>query len=133
MGREALRSIKVDDGPEVEILGIGESTAYSGRQLALVDFHDVELQNRINRGWAKFNSLKSELTCQHYPLKDRLRLFEACVTPSVLYSCGTWTMNAERERLVRTAQQRMLRKIVRVGRRVAAKDEDKCTMNSQHP
>ena len=85
--------------------------------------HDTELTHRINCGWAKFHAQKKILCSKHYPLQDRLRLFEATVTPSVLYACGGWTMKASRENSLRVAQRSMLRRIVQVGRR-SAKTED---------
>ena len=50
-------------------------------------------------------------------MKDRMRLFESVVTPTVLYSAGTWTINAARSQKLRVAQRRMLRSIVQVGRK----------------
>ena len=76
---------------KIEILKKGESTMYLGRLLNLSNPHDVEIDNRIKRGWKKFMSLKKELCCRHYPLQDRLKLFSATVTPTVLYGCGGWT------------------------------------------
>ena len=55
------------------------------------------------------------------PIQDRIRLFSASISPCVLYACGTWTMTAESERQLRSAQRRMFRWIVRVPR---APDED---------
>ena len=66
--------------------------------------------------WAKFMSHKKELCGRCYPLRDRLKLFNATVTPTVLYGCGSWTMTKEREQQLRTAQRKMLRWIVGVGR-----------------
>ena len=60
---------------------------------------------------------KSELTQKHYSLSDRLRLFEAVVTPTVLYGSEAWTMTAEMFKLLRTTQRRMLRMVLGQGRR----------------
>ena len=51
---------------------------------------------------------KRELCGSHYSLRDRLRLFGATITSSVLYGSSTWAMTAERERKLRTTQRKML-------------------------
>ena len=60
---------------------------------------------------------KKELCCRHYPLIDRLRFFVSVITPTVLYSAGTWTMNAARRNKLKVAQRRMLKSILQVVRR----------------
>ena len=50
-------------------------------------------------------------------------MFNAVVTPSVLYGSGSWAMTLEREARLRTAQRRMSRKIFGGGRK-AARDEE---------
>eukprot|EP00973_Karenia_brevis_P029782 4108430-Karenia_brevis.AAC.1 len=110
------------DGKHIDILAYEGSVTYLGRSLSACDFHEVEIRNRISRGWAKFAMYKRELCSRHYPLRERLRLFESVITPTVLYSCGTWTMVGERETLLRTAQRKMLRKIVRVAPRFETPD-----------
>ena len=60
---------------------------------------------------------KDELTKKVYSLSDRLRLFDAVVTPAVLYGAETWTLTKEMERTLRTTQRRMLRTILGQGRR----------------
>ena len=59
-----------------------------------------------------------QLSNKHYRLQDRLRLFDAVVTPSVLYGSGAWTMTRARESKLRSVQLRMVRSIIRVGRRL---------------
>ena len=56
-------------------------------------------------------------------MKQRLRLFNAVVTPTVLYGSSTWTMTKARERKLLVAQRRMLRRIVKVGRHAQNTDE----------
>ena len=50
-----------------------------------------------------------------------VKLFEAVVTPCVLYVCGTWTMTAACEQVLRTTRRKMLRWMVRIARK---RDED---------
>ena len=99
-------------GQEVEVVPLDGSTAYLGREVTLGgDFHDRELDNRITKAWGKFMSLKKELCGRHYSLDDRMRLFDAVVTPTILYGSGSWTMTQSREERLRTTQRKMLRKI----------------------
>ena len=104
-------------GHPVKILEPGEAERYLGRKLSTACFHEVELQNRLACGWACFFRLKDTLCNRRLPLKDRLRLFEACVTPCVLYACSTWTMTVQRETLLNTARRRMLRWMCRIPKR----------------
>ena len=52
--------------------------------------------------------MENELCSRHYPLKDRLRLFSAVITPTALFGSKAWVLNAERERKLRSTQRRML-------------------------
>ena len=49
-----------------------------------------------------------------------MRLFGKVITPTVLYGCATWTMTAERDTKLRSAQRKMLRKILGKGRQKVA-------------
>ena len=104
------------------VLSLEDATMYLGRNLSFHDYHEIELKHRLKRAWAKFYSLHDELCSTSYSLKNRLRLFESVVTPTVLYSAGTWTMLASREQALRKTQRSMLRKMTRVGRRTVEQD-----------
>ena len=64
-------------------------------------------------------AFKHELTSKHYSLHDRLRLFEAVVTPTVLYGSTSWSLTLGGEKLLMTAQRRILRMILGSSRRRA--------------
>ncbi|CAE8597884.1 unnamed protein product [Polarella glacialis] len=85
--------VSVNNKP-VEFLPLDGSTMYLGRLLTLGDFHGTKIQHRISRGWKMFWSLKRTLCDKGHSLRDRLKLFEATVSPTVLYGSGTWTMTA---------------------------------------
>ena len=122
--RMSMKALNVD-GQDIEILAEDASIMYLGRSLSFgVKGLDQEIQHRINRGWAKFHTYYQELTGAKYPLRDRMRLFEAVVTPTVMYGAATWVMTKEREKLIRTAQRKMLRKVVRVARRRMTSSSD---------
>ena len=96
-------------GSKVDVLPFAASTDYLGRLLTLDALHDTELSNRLKKGWGKFFAFKAELCGKHISIKDRFRLFNAIVSPTVLYGSATWTMNTERTRQLKTTQRRMLR------------------------
>ena len=101
----------------IEILPRTSELKYLGRQITFEDAQRAELKNRLRGAWAKFMEHKDELIKKKYALSDRLRLFDAVVTPAVLYGAGTWTLTKEMERALRTTQRRMLRAILGQGRR----------------
>ena len=81
---------------------------------------------------------KKDLCGKHVPLKTRIKFFDSTVTPTVLYGCAAWSMTADRERLLRSAQRRMLRKMLGSGRQMvkeldasseseAGQDSEDCT------
>ena len=105
---------------------------YLGWALSFEATQDKEIHHRINTAWSKFMVMKQELCCKRYSLKARLKLFDAIITPTILYASGTWTMSAYREMLLRSTQRKMLRKIIGLGRirpEQAASDEDEETEN----
>lgn len=109
---------------KVEMLPPNASADYLGRKLCLDRFHDTEIEARLDKAWQKFFVVKSELCGRVVRLSSRLRLFNAMVTPTFLYGSGTWTVTAERERKIRTAQRRMLRWILGSGRKPLAPSEN---------
>ena len=102
---------------KIEVLARNEKIKYLGRNITFENATVIELSNRIKAGWAKFMQYKHELTKKQYSLKDRLRLFESVVSPTVLYGAEAWTLTAEMTRLLKTTQRRMLRMILGQGRR----------------
>ena len=101
----------------VQVLQAGESEKYLGRKLSVDDYHACELNHRLATGWAAFFKFKGALCNKGIPLSDRAALFEAVVTPCVLYACGTWVLTADMVRKLRSTQRKMFRRIVRILRR----------------
>ena len=81
---------------------------YLGRRLAALSSQDVELEYRLECGWRRLFAYKSKLCGTHYRLIDRLKLFGAVITPTVLYGSSTWTMTEARGAQLRTVPRRML-------------------------
>ena len=79
--------------------------------------HETELKHRIRGAWAKFMEHKQELTGRHYSLNSRLKLFDAIVSPTILYGAECWTFTKRLENILQTTQRRMLRLVLGRGRR----------------
>ena len=119
-GRSMIKQIDID-GEKYEVLAKDASTKYLGRKVNFEDPQGTEFDNRIAAAWGAFSKHKEELTDMRYRIKDRLRLFEAVVTPSLLYGCEAWALKVEQEKRLKTIQRKMLRLVLNAKRRT--KDE----------
>ena len=59
---------------------------------------------------------KAELCSKAFCVKDRLRLFEAVVSPVALYACSTWALKKGMEKDLHATWRRMLRYIFGIHR-----------------
>eukprot|EP00973_Karenia_brevis_P086751 12028777-Karenia_brevis.AAC.1 len=107
-GRGKERYLDIND-MQIEILTLEQSARYLGIDFCFADRQQREMQNRIRAAWAKFQKHKQELTSKNYDLRDRLRLFDATVSPTFLYGSSTWTVTKEVENAITRTQRRMLR------------------------
>ena len=96
-------------GKKFDVLPFTSFTDYLGRSLTMDTSHDTEIANHTQKERSKFFFFKSELCGKRIGIKEKFRLFNAVVTPTVLYGSSAWTMSAESSRLLRTSQRRMLR------------------------
>ena len=101
---------------DVAVLAETDAEKYLGRKLSLGEMHEVELDNRLAAGWAAFHKHKAELCSKFYCLADRLKLFNAVVTPVVLYACSTWALKKTMENKLHATWRRMLRYVFRTHR-----------------
>eukprot|EP00973_Karenia_brevis_P072582 10082551-Karenia_brevis.AAC.1 len=102
----------------IEVLPYDRGTKYLGRYLSLdASHHDRELDHRIQVACGKFAQWRHELCSKHYSFRNRLRLFNSIITPTILFGCKSWIMTADRERKLRSTQRRMLRNMAGTGRR----------------
>ena len=117
------------------VLSLEESTKYLGRKICYKDPHETEFDNRVAKAWGAFSNYKQELVDRRHRLKDRLRLFDAVVTPTLLYGCEACTLRIDQQRRLQVLQRKMLRMVLNARRRTvtpgsssndssAAKDEN---------
>ena len=106
------------DGSSVEVLGPLCSERYLGRKICFGSYHETEIKNRIAAGWASFMKHKTEFCSKHCSFKLKAKLFEAVVTPRVMYGCAAWTLTDTLEKKLRVARRHMLRMMLGSRRRV---------------
>ena len=97
------------DGDNVEIVKTQTSEKYLGRKLCLANYHATELANRLCAGWAAFERYKDVFRSRSYPFRAKAKLFEAVVSPAVLYGSASWTMTKAMETELVTTKRKMLR------------------------
>ena len=101
---------------EVRVVCLDGSEKYLGRKVCLADYHDTELSYRIACGWAAFMKSKECLCNKQVDVQLRFRLFDAVVTPCVMYGCVAWTLKSDGYRRLTVARRRMLRWMLRCRR-----------------
>ena len=102
---------------KIEIVTRSESVRYLGQLITFQHQETTEIKNRIRTAWATFHKYRQELASKNYLLKHRLRLFDAAITPTICYASGTWTPTKEHERMLQSAQRKMLRLIIQTKKR----------------
>ena len=120
-------------GMQIEILPLSGSAKYLGRKVSFDSTQETEIENRIANAWKKFMGLKDELTNKRYPLKNRIRLFDGTVTPTMLYGSAVWTLTKKTETRIQSTQRKMLRMILGSGRRRSKKTQQQQQEQLQRP
>ena len=72
----------------------------------------TELQHRVKCAWATFTHHRQEFTRKNCLLKERLGLYEATVSPTILHAVGTWAMTEATQTQFNSMQRRMVRMIL---------------------
>ena len=98
----------------LEVLMHSDAHKYLGRQISgnLSQRHVTELRHRIRVTWYKFQRHRKVLTNKHVSIKLRLKLFDAVVTPTILYGLHTLPLTHFQLQKLDALQRRMLRSIV---------------------
>ena len=106
---------------KIEVLAKRDSARYLGQKITFEDEETEEIKNRLKAAWAAFHKYRQELTSKDYRLCHRLRLFSMVITPTMTYASGTWTLTQKHEKMIKTAQRKMLRLIVQTKRKYKSK------------
>ena len=106
---------------KLKILGKTASARYLGQKITFEDQETEEIKNRLKAAWAAFHKYRQELTSKDYRLCHRLRFFSIVVTPTMTYASSTWTLTQKHEKMIKTAQRKMLRLIVQTKRKYKPK------------
>ena len=101
----------------IEILTRNETVKYFGQRISFYQQETTEIKSRIRAAWATFHKYRQELTSKNYMLKQRLRLFDSTISPTVCHAAGTWAPNKEHERMIQSTQRKMLRLIIQTKRK----------------
>ena len=96
----------------MKILDVSAQEKYLGCLLSTENVQYAELRRRLSCAWAVFATYREELCSSRISSAQRIRLFDAVVSPVALYACCTWSLTKEQERLLKTVQRRMLRKML---------------------
>ena len=114
------------DNIKIGILGKTASARYLGQKITFEDQETEEIQNRLKAAWAAFHKYRQELTSKDYRLCHRLRFFSMVVTPTMTYASSTWKLTLKHEKMIKTAQRKMLRLIVQRKKKIQTqKSENK--------
>ena len=97
-----------------QVVNEKEAEKYLGRKLCFKDGQETELENRIAAAWAAFHKHKGEMCSKYYKVVDRIRLFEAVVTATVLYGCSAWALTSRMCETLKIARRKMLRYVFRL-------------------
>ena len=102
---------------KIEVLAKGDSARYLGPKILFEEQETEEIKNRLKAAWAAFHKYRQELSSKDYRLCHRLRLFSMVITSTLTYAGGTWTLSQKHEKMIKTAQRKMLRLIVQTNRK----------------
>ena len=93
---------------------IGRLSSVFGQRLSLCygNREDQEFAYRKQQAWAIFHKHKKIILNQNVSLKKRLKFFDACITPVVLFSLAVLPMLKSKIDALDVLQRKMLRRIV---------------------
>ena len=72
---------------------------------------ELEFAHRLAAAWGKFHKHRTTLLNKHVSIKLRLKLFEAVVTPTVLFGLSTLPISKAQLAQLDVVQRKMLRSI----------------------
>ena len=107
---EAQRNLEVGE----ESVEIVDSFRYLGDTMTSEGGVESAVRDRISSAWNKWRELASLLVNQSIPLKERTKVYCACVRSVLLYAAETWPLTERLEGLLSSCDQRMLRYMAKI-------------------
>ena len=98
----------------VEIIDAGSYHKYLGRHISgeFIFREMTEINHRIQVAWYRFGHHKQVLCNRNIGIHLRLKLFDAVITPTILYGLATLPLSSVSLKKIDVVQRKMLRKIV---------------------
>ena len=101
------------EGKEIEVV---RKFVYLGSELSADGGSQNEIKRRIALAGATFNRMHKKLFKRHdITLKLKIRILNACVIPVLVYGAETWSITRTMEHKLIAAENKWLRRILRVG------------------
>lgn len=91
-----------------------DSATYLEGRISLPLDHSDEIEHRIRLGWFAWNKLSNLLSSRLLHMKTRRRLFESCITSTVLYGSEVWALRASEKERLSVTLRKMERKMIGV-------------------
>ena len=97
-----------------ENVEVVDSFRYLGDMMTCEGGVESAVRDRISSAWNKWRELASLLVNQSIPLRERAKVYCACVRPVMLYAAETWPLTERLEGLLASCDQKMLRYMAKV-------------------
>ena len=107
---------------DIDVLKDDEAEKHLGRKLCFKDSCEAEFRSRLAAGWGAFHKHKNELCSKPYRTCDRVKLFEAVVSSTILYGAATWALTQAMEKRLHATWRKMLRYVFRLHRQKETDD-----------
>ena len=99
---------------EEENVELVDNFRYLGDMMTCEGGVESAVRDRISSAWNKWRELASLLVNQSIPLRERAKVYCACVRPVLMYAVETWALTEKLECLLASCDQRMLRYMTKV-------------------
>ena len=98
----------------IEVLATTSKYKYLGRMFSgnVRDRGRIAVEHRICCGWMKFKALQHIFQDKHIPVKLRLKLFDAAISSTVLYSLESCPITESIQSRLDVVQRTMLRRLI---------------------
>ena len=89
-----------------------EPQTYLGTHFSLPLCPRATVNHRVRCAWLAWSKISQVLTSQLLPMAIRRKLFEACISSTLLYGSECWALRASEKETLRTTQRKMERRML---------------------